>query len=234
MSPLVRRLADFVHDLQQIERTSGRGEAILDVFTRHTAFAGGALYLSEPRDSKLRLDARTPQCVAPEIFDEEIPADLSTTSGQVLVPLRAGREHLGLIKLTSGETSHSEDDLEMLRAAAVFVSALIANQRLVQEMREGDFQLKYRVWELESLYDIGLSIAGTLNIDELADDVLFRMISLLNARSAALLLRDGPTFKAYRSFGDVNLDPDALARLSSDAAPLSLGGGTTVAVPIKG
>ena len=33
-------------------------------------------------------------------------------------------------------------------------------------MREGDFQLKYRLWELESLYDIGLSIAGTLNIDD--------------------------------------------------------------------
>jgi sigma-B regulation protein RsbU (phosphoserine phosphatase) len=233
MSPLVRRLADFVHDLQQIERTAGRGEAILDAFTRHTAFAAGALYLCEPRDSKLRLAARTPQCVAPEILDEEIPADLIATSGQVLIPLRAGRDHLGLVKLT-GETAHSEDDLEVLRAAAAFVSALIANQRLVQEMREGDFQLKYRVWELESLYDIGLSIAGTLNIDELADEVLFRTISLLNARSAALLLRDGSTFKAYRSFGDVNLDADALARLSSDAAPLSLAGGMTVAVPIKG
>src|SRR5438046_8955495 len=59
-------------------------------------------------------------------------------------------------------------------------------------------------------------------------------MSRLDARSPAPLLRDGHTFKAYRSFGDVNLDPDALARLSSDAAPLSLGGGMTVAVPIKG
>ena len=60
----------------------------------------------------------------------------------------------------------------------------------MQETREGDFQLKYRLWELESLYDIGLSIASTLNVDELADEILFRMISLTNARRAALFLRD--------------------------------------------
>jgi hypothetical protein len=29
---------------------------------------------------------------------------------------------------------------------------------------------------LESLYDIGLSIASTLNVDRLADAILFRMI----------------------------------------------------------
>ena len=63
-------------------------------------------------------------------------------------------------------------------------------------MREGDFQLKYRLWELESLYDIGLSIAGTLNIDELADEILFRMISLINARRAALFLREGDEFRS--------------------------------------
>src|SRR5206468_9538761 len=223
MSPLVRRLADFVHDLQQIERTSGRGEAILDAFTRHTAFAGGALYLCEPGDSKLRLAPRTSQFVAPEILDEEIPADLIATLGQVLVPLRAGRDHLGLVKLTC-ETAHSEDDLEVLRAAAAFVSALIANQRLVQEMREGDFQLKYRVWELESLYDIGLSIAGTLNIDELADEVLFRMISLINARRAMLFLRDGGAFKTYRSFGDVPLSETELQMLLESGKPISLSG----------
>ena len=73
----------------------------------------------------------------------------------------------------------------------------------MQETREGDFQLKYRLWELESLYDIGLSIASTLNVDELADEILFRMISLTNARRAALYLRDDGGFKLYRSFGDV-------------------------------
>src|SRR6266699_956065 len=100
--------------------------------------------------------------------------------------------------------------LDLLRAAAAFVGTLVANQRLSQEAREGDFQLKYRLWELESLYDIGLSIAGTLNIEELADEVLFRMISLINARRAALFLRDGDEFKPYRSFGDVPVTEEHL------------------------
>jgi sigma-B regulation protein RsbU (phosphoserine phosphatase) len=101
-------------------------------------------------------------------------------------------------------------------------------------MREGDFQLKYRLWELESLYDIGLSIAGTLNIDELADEVLFRMISLINARRAVLFLRHGGAFKTYRAFGDVPLSDVELQGLLESGNPISLNGGNLVAVPVHG
>src|ERR1700716_1072887 len=112
MSPLVRRLAEFVNDLQQIDRSAvgGRGEAILGASPRHTSFAAGALYPRE-HDSKLRLAAKTGHFVAPEILEEDIPADLLASSGQILVPLRCGRDHLGVVKLT-GDAKHSEDDLE--------------------------------------------------------------------------------------------------------------------------
>src|SRR5207245_1032218 len=43
---------------------------------------------------------------------------------------------------------------------------------------------------LESLYDVGLSIAGTLDLESLADDVLMKSVSLLNAQSGTLILRD--------------------------------------------
>ena len=33
--PIVRRFAEFLHDLQQLEGTVARGDAILDAFTRH-------------------------------------------------------------------------------------------------------------------------------------------------------------------------------------------------------
>jgi len=190
MSPLVRRLADFLHDLQQLERNAARGDAILDAFTRHTPFASGALYLRD-RDAILRLAAKSQQFVAPEILADDPPSEVIAANDRILVPLRSGREHLGLLALSGGD--YSDDDLDLLRAAAAYVGTLVDNQRLSQEMREGDFQLKYRLWELESLYDIGLSIAGTLNIDHLADEILFRMISLINARRAALFLRDGDT-----------------------------------------
>src|SRR5438309_3302772 len=231
MSLLVRSFAELLHDLQQLERTAARGDAILDAFTRHTPFEGGAVYLRD-RDANLRLAAKSTQFVAPEIFADDPPRELVATADRVLVPLGSGRDHLGLLALTGGK--YSEDDLDLLRAAAAYVGTLVANQRLSQEMREGDFQLKYRSWELESLYDIGLSIAGTLNIDELADEVLFRMISLINARRAALFLRDGDRFKPYRSFGDVPVTEADLQRLVATREAITLEGGTAVAVPVNG
>ncbi|HUJ12324.1 MAG TPA: SpoIIE family protein phosphatase [Thermoanaerobaculia bacterium] len=231
MSLLVRRFAEFLNDLQQLERTAARSEAILEAFTRHTPFPAGALYLRD-RDANLRLAAKSQQFVAPDILADEPPTEVIAAADRVLVPLRSGRDHLGLLALSGGE--YSDEDLEVLRAAAAFVGTLVANQRMSQEMREGDFQLKYRLWELESLYDIGLSIAGTLNIDELADEVLFRMISLINARRAALFLRDGAGFKPYRSFGDVAVSDADLQRLLETEKPVTLENGTVVAVPING
>jgi sigma-B regulation protein RsbU (phosphoserine phosphatase) len=219
---LATRFADFLHDLQQLEKAAGQsnGPLILEAFTRHSPYDEGAVWLREGRGSDLRLAAKSNRCPDAALDDF------------LVVPIRTIKDDFGLVAL-SGDAA-SEDDLQMLRAAGVYAATLLNNQRLSQEMREGDFQLKYRLWELESLYDIGLSIAGTLNIDELADEVLFRMISLINARRAALLLREGATFKAYRSFGDIEIADDRLREIAASGEAVSLGDGTTVAVPIKG
>src|SRR5438874_11944514 len=221
--PLATRFADFLHDLQQLERAAvhSHGPLILEAFTRHSPYDEGAVWLRDARGSGLRLAAKSQSCLAPEILDNDAALDAF-----LLVPIRTSKDDFGVVALSGDEAS--DDDLQMLRAAGAYAATLLNSQRLAQEMREGDFQLKYRLWELESLYDIGLSIAGTLNIDELADEVLFRMISLINARRAALFLREGDSFKVYRSFGEVDLDRDALSRLQSDGAPMSLWSGTTV------
>ena len=245
--PLVQRFADFLADLQQLDRSTLPGEAskILDAFTRHTPFHEGAVYLRDGREMSMRLAAKSHQLVAPEIL-------LGSHAGispapQVMVSLRTHREELGVLALTAQDPNGaSDEDLALVRIAAEFLSTLITNQRLVQEAREGDFQLKYRLWELESLYDIGLSIASTLNIDELADEILFRMISLINARRAALFLREGERFVLFRAFGDVRsefLDQELAGRLVAEGAPLSFqentdcvfpGCSAFVAVPVKG
>lgn len=206
--PVARRVADFLHDLQQLER-SPRGEAILDAFTRHMPSSSGLLYLRDAREGALRLAAMSGRTSAPDVLENEPPDEILAAADRILIPLRHHREAFGLIDLAldrSTAEAQDEDDIDLLRGAAAYLSSLMTNQRLSQEMREGDFQLKYRLWELESLYDIGLSIAGTLNVDELADEVLFRMISLTNARRAALFLREGADFRVYRSFGDVRSD----------------------------
>lgn len=248
--PPVHRFAEFVHDLQQLERTSiaAQGPQILDTFARHTHFGGGALYLREPRGTALRLAAKSGQCVAPEILDTGTRAeDAVLPCPAVVVPLQSHREAVGVLALLSTtEDQVMDDDEALVRAGAAFLSTLIANQRLMQETREGDFQLKYRLWELESLYDIGLSIASTLNVDELADEILFRMISLTNARRAALYLREDGGFRLYRQFGDVRegfLEAELTEQLIREGKPLTFDGdsaclfpgcGTFVAVPIRG
>jgi sigma-B regulation protein RsbU (phosphoserine phosphatase) len=249
--PLVR-FADFVHELQQLEKASiaAQGPQILDAFARHTRFDSGALYLRDAR-GRVRLAAKSTHCVAPEILEPNArPEDAVTPSPAVVVPLQSAREAVGVLALSTQNTVDLEDDVAFARVAGAFLSTLITNQRLMQETREGDFQLKYRLWELESLYDIGLSIASTLNVDELADEILFRMISLTNARRAALFLREDANsewgFKLYRSFGEVRegfLEAELTQQLmregkaltyEGDSATLFPGCSSFVSVPIKG
>src|SRR5215216_106593 len=200
--PQAHRFAEFVHELQQLERTpaAAQGTMILDAFARHTRFHSGALYLRDARGSELRLAAKSHQCVAPEILAVDMRAeDAVSPSPSVVVPLQSHREAVGILALAAPELEDGlddlvDDDMAFVRAGAAFLSTILTNQRLMQETREGDFQLKYRLWELESLYDIGLSIASTLNIDEVADEILFRKISLTNSRRAALFLREGDRF----------------------------------------
>jgi phosphoserine phosphatase RsbU/P len=248
MAP-VHRFAEFVHELQQLERTSiaAQGSQILDAFARHTRFDGGALYLREARGREMRLAAKSEQCVAPEILDLDARAeDAVTPSPALVIALQSQRDEVGVLALSTQRTDDGiDDDVAFVRAGAIFLSTLLSNQRLIQDAREGDFQLKYRLWELESLYDIGLSIASTLNVDELADEILFRMISLTNARRAALYLREATGFKLYRSFGEVRegfLEAELTEQLIREGKPLAFDGGSAclfpdcasfVAVPIR-
>jgi sigma-B regulation protein RsbU (phosphoserine phosphatase) len=248
--PPVHRFAEFVHELQELEKASivGQGPRILDAFARHTRFDSGAIYLRDGRGPALHLAAKSLYCVAPDILEGDAFAqDALTPSPAIIVPLQSYREAVGLLALSTEAIDDTiDEDMAFVRTAAAFLSTLITNQRLMQETREGDFQLKYRLWELESLYDIGLSIASTLNVDELADEILFRMISLTNARRAALYLREGAGFKLYRPFGDVRegfLESELSEQLIREGKPMAFAGGTDclfpdcgsfVAVPIKG
>ena len=60
--------------------------------------------------------------------------------------------------------------------------------RLARQVRDAEFELKARLLELESLYDLGLSLGGQLDLSALADEVLFRSISLTDAGKGTLVL----------------------------------------------
>lgn len=86
-------------------------------------------------------------------------------------------------------------------ALALAVAAAAREVELGERLRLRDFEVKTRGVQLEALYDVGLAIAGTLDFERLCDEILMRSVSLLDARRAALYLRDGARMHLDRVFG---------------------------------
>jgi sigma-B regulation protein RsbU (phosphoserine phosphatase) len=63
-------------------------------------------------------------------------------------------------------------------------------RELADELKDRRFQDNYNVVTLEAVYDVGLAIASTLNLDELTEEILLRAVSLLDARRGAFYLLD--------------------------------------------
>ncbi len=140
------------------------------------------------------------QAFLARLFADGSPAEGPPADPRV-VPLTAGDDTLAWVAL-----ERSPCDPVGFASVAAHAASLLAWVRMSEKVREADFELKYRVWELESLYDVGLSIAGTLDLESLADDILMKSVSLLNARSGTLVVRpggppDGEQAAFVRSFG---------------------------------
>ena len=63
-------------------------------------------------------------------------------------------------------------------------------RELADELKDRKFQDNYNVVTLQAVYDVGLAIASTLNLDELTEEILLRAVSLLDARRGAFYLLD--------------------------------------------
>ncbi|HVR43845.1 MAG TPA: SpoIIE family protein phosphatase [Thermoanaerobaculia bacterium] len=254
-----QKFSALVADLQGIDGASrelgahSQGEAILGAFIRHAGYCDGAVWLECASGEGLRLAAASPgiepaatlsAAVPDEIVERTFdPESLEAAAAHLpgahtLVPLRHHDRVIGLIALRREREEPLEGTIELLRAAASFVTALLTAKRMADEVREGNFQLKVRLWELESLYDIGLSIAATLDQDELSEQILIRTISLLNARRAALYLRKGERFVLHRSFGEVRgqfledeIQPEELEALKASRRPIRMSSGADCLFP---
>jgi phosphoserine phosphatase RsbU/P len=84
---------------------------------------------------------------------------------------------------------------------SLLVVSWLRIQRLRQELKEQQFQVNYRVVELESLYDVGLAVAATLDLEKLSEEILLRAVSLLDARRGALYILEGERYRLERTFG---------------------------------
>jgi sigma-B regulation protein RsbU (phosphoserine phosphatase) len=103
-------------------------------------------------------------------------------------------------------------------SATAHAAWLLDTVRMSEKVQKADFELKYRVWELQSLYDVGLSIARTLDLESLAEAVLMTSVSLLNARSGSLLVRaQGDEGFFAKHVGEPLLDADAIYEVPAEA-----------------
>jgi sigma-B regulation protein RsbU (phosphoserine phosphatase) len=105
--------------------------------------------------------------------------------GLLWVPLEAEGETHGCLAL---EGLDDESPTELAAGLGLVFGAVLAAHRLSRLVKDAEFEIKARLLELESLYDLGLSLTGQLDISALADEVLYRSISLTDARKGTLLV----------------------------------------------
>jgi len=83
----------------------------------------------------------------------------------------------------------------------LLLASALRSCRLRQDLKEQQFQVNYRVVELEALYDVGLAVASTLDLDRLSEEILLRAVSLLDARRGALYILEDGRYRLDRTFG---------------------------------
>jgi hypothetical protein len=168
-------------------------ERLLDLWRKEHGAAAAGLYLENG-------DALERQAVAgaglPELLVGSGAADgfgsLAFPGGRLLFAPRRAR-----LEAFPGEAELvTSDPLTLLLASA------LKNCRLKQELKEQQFQVNYRVVELEALYDVGLAVASTLDLDRLSEEILLRAVSLLDARRGALyILAEDGRYRLAGTFG---------------------------------
>lgn len=101
-----------------------------------------------------------------------------------------------ILYFTPGSATVTAEDSDLLLIAA---GARISC--LKRQIHEQSFQAKFRGVELEALYDVGLQISSTLDLETLCEEVLMRAISLLDARRGALYLLEDGQYRLHRTVG---------------------------------
>ena len=106
----------------------------------------------------------------------------------------------GLVLYYAGDGGDGGDDdgavadpggaAEEERALAGLLAIGLRLRELADELKDREFHDNYNVVTLQAVYDVGLAIASTLNLDELTEEILLRAVSLLDARRGAFYLLD--------------------------------------------
>ena len=189
--PIARgTLAGFWRELGSAVRNSEEqspAARLCAAAVRWTGARCAVLYLRE-KEGWVRAADRGDDSASLEAPDP-CPETVELNGATLWIPLSAEGETHGILGLALAGTS-AEDAQEMGEFLGFVLGSHLAAYRLTRLVKGAEFEVKTRLLELESLYDLGLSLGGQLDLGSLADEVLFRSISLTDAGKGILVLSD--------------------------------------------
>lgn len=213
-------------------------DRLLELWRQALPARGAAAYLEHDgayrREASCGESSFPPALAAAEVADGAAPADCRVFRLPAALLLAADD---GAAATPGTAQPAPPQPLTLLLAAE------LRTVHLRQQLKQQSFQVNYRVVELESVYEVGLAIASTLDLDPLSEEILLRAVSLLDARRGALYRREGDAYRLDRTFGGeargevAAADPDLEALLAArGAGPEELvpGARHLMAVPIQG
>ena len=108
---------------------------------------------------------------------------LKLSNSKIIIPLFHKSKLLGILCI--GEKFMSEKftdiDYKILEIISNHLTEALFNYELIENVEQKKRELNIKLLELETLFDIGVAISSVLDVNELAEDVLFRAIGVLNA-----------------------------------------------------
>jgi sigma-B regulation protein RsbU (phosphoserine phosphatase) len=159
-------------------------ERLAEVALSWTAARSAVLFIRE-HEGWVRAAGAGDPAGGPLSLPEPLPERSLSSAGVVWLPLVSEGEVHGYLGL-EGVAPEETDDLAV--SLGLLFGAQTGAYRFSRLVKEAEFEVKTRLLELESLYDLGLSLSGQLEISSLADEVLFRSISLTDAGKGTLVL----------------------------------------------
>jgi signal transduction histidine kinase len=108
------------------------------------------------------------------------------------VPIVQGERLLGQLYLTDKHSWHefTENDERVIEMLAAYAAAAISNARLYGGILERDQALIQRNEDLALLNDLAVELSNSLDIDEILDETLARVMNYLDVEAGEMLLRD--------------------------------------------
>jgi two-component system sensor histidine kinase DevS len=108
------------------------------------------------------------------------------------VPIMLGNNLLGQIYLTDkiGYPEFTEDDERVIETLAAYAAVAINNAHMYENLLKRDSELSQRNKDQALINDIATSLATTLDVDEILDLTLTRVMDYLDVQAGEIFLRE--------------------------------------------